>query len=198
LRVLLTLEAPEGIADILEVESHATLLQACSLAAPVTQQMSLRTHAYVVVARQLGVLPYRSGSKPGSRRHTDRSPSKQQVWQLCLALPVSWLPVQAYWLSFQLIDGTIDPTSLDALRQFADIMLQPWAFRPVRMPQLGAAPIYPGVTPCSAARCAGNVQLPFGIWQRPSLAAASSNCMETMPFDSSATSIVRRRMGITR
>src|SRR6267378_8550340 len=36
-RVLLTLEAPEGVADILEVESHATLLQAGSLAAPVSQ-----------------------------------------------------------------------------------------------------------------------------------------------------------------
>ena len=37
LRVLLILEAPEGVADILEVEYHATLLQACSLAAPVSQ-----------------------------------------------------------------------------------------------------------------------------------------------------------------
>src|SRR5882757_11551645 len=37
LRVLLTLETPEGVADILEVEYHARLLQACSLAAPVPQ-----------------------------------------------------------------------------------------------------------------------------------------------------------------
>src|SRR5260370_42406657 len=36
---LLTLEAPEGVADILEVESHATLQQACSRAVPVSQQM---------------------------------------------------------------------------------------------------------------------------------------------------------------
>jgi hypothetical protein len=37
LRVLLTLEPPEGVADILEVESHATLQQARSCAAPVSQ-----------------------------------------------------------------------------------------------------------------------------------------------------------------
>jgi hypothetical protein len=37
LRRLLTSEAPEGVADILEVEFYATPLQACSLAAPVSQ-----------------------------------------------------------------------------------------------------------------------------------------------------------------
>src|ERR1700730_814922 len=37
LRLLLALEAPEGVADILEVESHATLQQACSQAIPVSQ-----------------------------------------------------------------------------------------------------------------------------------------------------------------
>jgi hypothetical protein len=42
---LLALEAPEGVADILEVESHALLLQACSRAAPISEQIGLGRHA---------------------------------------------------------------------------------------------------------------------------------------------------------
>jgi hypothetical protein len=66
---------------------------------------------------------------------------------------------------------------LGPLVQFSDILLLPRVFVQLRlrMPQFGAA--YPGIKPCSAARWPDNVQLPFGIWQRPSLAAISSNSM---------------------
>ena len=73
---------------------------------------------------------HRSGSKRAPRRHTDRSPPKEQVRQRCLALPVSRLPLQASWRPFQLGSGTIGRASGRALSIWAHVLLRPWTFCP--------------------------------------------------------------------
>jgi hypothetical protein len=46
--VLLALDVPEGIADVLKVEFYTVLQQACPLAAPVPEEMAVRTLARFV------------------------------------------------------------------------------------------------------------------------------------------------------
>jgi len=88
------------------------------------------------------------------------------------AFPTGWRHYQSYvWTrSFNLLISYCD------LGRFVQLWL--------RLSQVGAATAYPGVTPRSAARCAGKVQLPFGIWQRRSLAAPfRPTPWKTVPFD---------------
>jgi len=78
------------------------------------------------------------------------------------AFPAGWRHSRAYiWTrSFKLLISNVG------------FFVQPW----FRLPQSRVG--LSAVTPCSVARCAGNVQLPSGIWQRLSLAAVSSNYMK--------------------
>src|SRR5262249_5880985 len=60
LRFLLALEAPEGVADVLEVEADATLKQARSHSAPISQQMTCST-----LRRLMAVRAAQSFARPG-------------------------------------------------------------------------------------------------------------------------------------
>ncbi len=48
---LLALEIPEGIADILKIEFHSALLQARTLAAPIPEEVAVRTLTRLVTVR---------------------------------------------------------------------------------------------------------------------------------------------------
>src|ERR1700730_3804748 len=48
---LLALEVPERIADVLKIESHGTLQQVRPLAAPISEEMSMRALTYLVAVR---------------------------------------------------------------------------------------------------------------------------------------------------
>jgi hypothetical protein len=48
---LLTLDVPQGIAYVLEIEAHATLKQARPLAAPVSEEMPVRALTGLVAVR---------------------------------------------------------------------------------------------------------------------------------------------------
>jgi hypothetical protein len=48
---LLALEIPEGIADVLKIEVHSTLLKASALATPVAEEVTVRALARFVAVR---------------------------------------------------------------------------------------------------------------------------------------------------
>jgi hypothetical protein len=48
---LLALKIPERIADVLKIKVHSTLLQACPLAAPVPEKVTVRAMARFVTVR---------------------------------------------------------------------------------------------------------------------------------------------------
>lgn len=72
--LLLTLNVPERVADVLEIEPHTMFEQAGPLATPVTQEMSVRALACLMTIRAAKRFPYAClGISPG-RKEAQRSP----------------------------------------------------------------------------------------------------------------------------
>lgn len=70
--LLLALDVPKRIADVLKIEFHSTLLQAGALAAPVSEEKSVRTLTRLVAVRagerfHLCILGIGSGLKEAPR-----------------------------------------------------------------------------------------------------------------------------------
>ena len=71
---LLTLNVPERVADVLEVEPHTTFEQAGPLATPVTREMPVRALACLMTVRAAKRFPYAClGMSPG-RKEAQRDP----------------------------------------------------------------------------------------------------------------------------
>src|ERR1700688_929614 len=71
---LLTLNVPERVADVLEVEPYTTFEQAGPLATPVTQEMSARALACLMTVWTAKRFPYAClGISPG-RKEAQREP----------------------------------------------------------------------------------------------------------------------------
>src|SRR6202166_5384258 len=72
--LLLTLNVPERVADVLEVEPHTTFEQAGPLATPVAQEMPVRALACLMTVRAAKRFPYACLRISPGRKEAQRGP----------------------------------------------------------------------------------------------------------------------------